>query len=106
MGYPPFRSLVQILVTDESYMKAFQVGDRVAKALKSTAAGSTGDLHVLGPAPAPIERLRGKYRVQLLLKAPAHANSAPALREAFDLLTAQRVPLGSVRVDVDPLSLL
>jgi primosomal protein N' (replication factor Y) len=106
MGYPPFRSLVQILITDESYMKAFQIGDRVGKALKTTTAGSSGELHVLGPAPAPLERLRGKYRVQLLLKALDSARSAPALREAFELLSAQKVPLTSVQVDVDPLSLL
>jgi primosomal protein N' (replication factor Y) len=104
MGYPPFRSLVQILITDESYMKAFQIGDRVGKALKT--AGSSRELHVLGPAPAPLERLRGKYRVQLLLKALDSTWTAPALREAFELLSAQKVPLTSVQVDVDPLSLL
>ena len=30
------------------------------------------DIAVLGPAPAPIARLRGKHRMQILIKAPDH----------------------------------
>ncbi len=91
MGYPPFRALVQILVVHESYMKAFEVADRVARALKGACASRAGEpLQVLGPAPAPLEKLRGKHRVQVLLKTPdagcGHEVPMASATKAFDAL--------------------
>ncbi len=107
MGYPPFRSLVQFLVANESYMKAFDLAERVARALKDACAGRPGEpLQVLGPAPAPLEKLRGKHRVQVLLKSPGASGHIPILGEAFEALAAHRVAVKDVHVDVDPLSLL
>jgi primosomal protein N' (replication factor Y) len=105
MGYPPFKSLVQILVSHESYMHAFQIGESIARQLKSRE-GDPSALHVLGPAPAPIEKLKGQYRVQLLLKASSPGSAITLLRDAFEALAAGRLPMQHVKFDVDPLSLL
>jgi primosomal protein N' (replication factor Y) (superfamily II helicase) len=108
LGYPPFRNLVQILVSDSDQAKAFRIGEKVASALKQgnqRMEGAAG-LHILGPAAAPLEKLRGKYRVQILLKLERKEDAAKALQEAFARLAAHKVPLKEVRVDVDPLSLL
>jgi primosomal protein N' (replication factor Y) len=105
MGYPPFKSLVQILVAHESYMRAFQIGERIARELKSREGGGS-TLRVLGPAPAPIEKIKGQYRVQLLLKASSPGSAIPLLRGAFQALAAGKLPMQHVKVDVDPLSLL
>jgi primosomal protein N' (replication factor Y) len=59
---------------------------------------------VLGPALAPLERLRGRTRWQLLLRAPTHQ----ALRELTVALQEASTDLGPVRVvfDVDPVSMM
>ena len=62
-------------------------------------------LSLLGPAPAPLEKLRGRFRWQLLLRAP----EVSLLRRAQARLAriAARPPGGAqVRFDVDPQSML
>src|SRR5436190_7250641 len=97
LGYPPYRHLVRLLVTAPSEREALRLLEEVRARLDGT-----GDL--LGPA--PLFRLRGKHRAQLVantdeprrLAAPAAqvlAAGAPAMRRAG--LTAV--------VDVDPQSL-
>jgi len=96
LGYPPFRHLVRILVTGSD-------PGQVQKALEEVRAGLP-NADVLGPA--PLLRLRGRHRAQLVVKTDrpralaAHAArllaaAAPAMRRAG--LTAV--------VDVDPQSL-
>jgi primosomal protein N' (replication factor Y) (superfamily II helicase) len=95
LGYPPFQHLVRVLVTSPAEASGL-------KLLEELRAGLDGDL--LGPA--PLFRLRGKYRAQLVAKtdeprrlaartARLLAAAAPAMRRAG--LTAV--------VDVDPQSL-
>jgi primosomal protein N' (replication factor Y) len=63
LGYPPFGRLVQAMVSGADAPAALAG----AQALALAAAGPDAP-EILGPAPAPISRLRGKYRFQLLLK--------------------------------------
>jgi primosomal protein N' (replication factor Y) (superfamily II helicase) len=108
LAYPPFRNLIQILVSNSDQAKAFHIAERVASALKAsiTKMGEVPHLHVLGPASAPLEKLRGKYRVQVLVKLERQADGINILKESFSYLAAHKVPLKDMRVDVDPLSLL
>ncbi|MDQ2984182.1 MAG: primosomal protein N' [Actinomycetota bacterium] len=98
LGYPPFRHLVRILVSGLE----LEPTTRLLEELKAGLAGAPGD--VLGPA--PLFRLRGRHRAQLVAKteqprrvaaraAELLAAAAPAMRKAG--LTAV--------VDVDPQSL-
>jgi primosomal protein N' (replication factor Y) len=58
---------------------------------------------ILGPAPAPLGRLRGEYRVQFFLKGPTRI----VMREALLAALATRPELRKrITVDVDPLSVL
>ena len=97
--------------------EAEAVAEQTAAALRAAAAAPARDLarsapRVLGPAPAPIERLRGRHRIQLLVKSP----SARALAEVLRAVpapprTAAATGRGrgaGVRVilDVDPASML
>jgi len=108
LGYPPFRNLIQILVSDSDQAKAFRIGEKVASALKLSKAKmeSAPNLQILGPAAAPLEKLRGKYRVQVLIKLEQRGDAMRALRESFSYLSEHKVSLKNARVDVDPLSLL
>jgi primosomal protein N' len=62
--------------------------------------------HVLGPAAAPIEKLRGNYRMQVLVKLPPGSGGISILQDCFEDLDRQKVSAAKIHVDVDPLSLL
>jgi len=108
LGYPPFTRLAQILVTHASQIGASKIGRRIAEAIKSQSQRQVPGhpLRVLGPAVAPLEKLRGKYRYQVLLKSHPGDDLAPVLQDAFAELASHRVPLKDVQVDIDSLSLL
>jgi primosomal protein N' (replication factor Y) (superfamily II helicase) len=108
LRYPPFVGLVQLLIRDRDALKAFRLGGKVADALRKAVAEARGGspTQVLGPAAAPLEKLRGEYRVQILLKAADSEAAVQLLSRAFDELQAARTSLRNVRVDVDPVSLL
>jgi primosomal protein N' (replication factor Y) len=103
LRYPPFGrlALVRIAAADEAAARA--AAARLAEAARA-AAGADGP-EVLGPAPAPIARLRGQHRFQLLLK---HAR-AEALRSVGRQLVeaAGRLPAGvRFSIDLNPLDML
>lgn len=108
MGYPPFTKLVQILISDADSAKASRTADKIADVLREKARGmeERARPRVLGPAPAPLEKLRGKYRFQILMKWPLDSDHAPLLEDCFEYLARHRVSAEGVHVDVDPLSLL
>jgi primosomal protein N' (replication factor Y) len=66
-------------------------------------ASATGGFAILGPAPAPLTRLRGEHRVQFFLK----GSHRGAMRNALKAVLSQMPELRRrVTVDVDPLSVL
>jgi primosomal protein N' (replication factor Y) len=96
LGYPPFAHLVRIVVTGPAL-------EPVVRALEEVKAG-VRDAELLGPA--PLLRLRGRYRAQLVAKTTAPRRLAS---QAARLLSAaapnmRRAGL-TVVVDVDPQSL-
>jgi primosomal protein N' (replication factor Y) len=96
MRYPPVISLVNAVVRARTF--AGDASD-IAEKLRR----SDGSLRILGPAPAPLGRLRGEYRAQVLIK----GTNRKRIREALQAALATRSDLQRrVVVDVDPLSVL
>ncbi|MCB0384788.1 MAG: primosomal protein N' [Bdellovibrionales bacterium] len=63
------------------------------------------EIQILGPAPAPIAKLRGKFRFQILIKSPDHARLAGLCRQALG--DEKWIPSGvKVLTDIDPVNLL
>ena len=108
MGYPPFQNLTQVLVSDADEGTAARAAGAIAAALKQRASSEPGERkpRVLGPAAAPIEKLRGLHRIQILLKTDPGIRVAPILEDCFAVLEKQRVVAGRIHIDIDPLSLL
>ncbi len=99
MRYPPLVSLINVVVRARTFTAAIDDADDVAQRVRRASA----DTRVLGPAPAPLGKLRGEYRAQLLLKG---ANRR-TLRETLQRALAARPELQKrTVVDVDPLSVL
>ena len=100
--YPPLSALVQILVTDREELRAAKWSERVAEAVESE---GEGRLRISGPGPAPVERIRGKWRRQLLIRSAGRRRMVEAIDRALTSL-AREVPRRALHVDVDPVSLL
>jgi primosomal protein N' (replication factor Y) len=96
-GYPPFASMVRIVVRGESDANARALAEEIARRLRAKA---TDAIRVLGPAPAPMMKLRGQYRYQIQLQSV----DGELLRNVVKTATADlKSPEGLFwTVDVDP----
>jgi primosomal protein N' (replication factor Y) len=100
MRYPPVLSLVNAVVRSRTFAGAM---DDAADVVQKVREGDERALRVLGPAPAPLGKLRGEYRAQLLIK----GNNRRKIRQALQAALASRPDLQRrMVVDVDPLSVL
>jgi primosomal protein N' (replication factor Y) len=100
MAYPPAVGLTSIVVRGRTYGQAMQDASDLAAVLQRAGKGAFA---LLGPAPAPLARLRGEYRVQMFLKTRHRAATRGAVRVALDAMPE----LGRrVTVDVDPVGML
>ena len=98
MRYPPQVAMVNVVVRGKTFDDAMATASVLADSLRD----GKGYV-VLGPAPAPLTKLRGEHRVQLFLK----GTSRKAMRESLQLaLSRQTKRSNAVAVDVDPLSML
>jgi primosomal protein N' (replication factor Y) (superfamily II helicase) len=106
MDYPPFARLVNLRLegnSEEAVRNAAQAFAAIFQNLPESSAG----VEMLGPAPCPLTRLRGKCRWQLLLKGkkwgPLHRAAKKILEKA-----EESVPLAGMRlvIDVDPVNML
>jgi primosomal protein N' (replication factor Y) (superfamily II helicase) len=101
MRYPPALSLVSAVVRAPSLARAME--DAADLVQKVRAAFSDSEVRVLGPAPAPLTKLRGEHRAQLFIKGTMRA----AMREALKAAVEERHDLRRrVTIDVDPMSVL
>jgi primosomal protein N' (replication factor Y) len=102
LHYPPFTALASILVRDRKIENAI----RWSRALEAYFAPfEKRGVKVLGPAAAPLARLRKEYRYQFLLKSPQRSALSQALSGALDFCAKKEIPEASIVVDVDPTSL-
>ena len=100
LGYPPFTHLLRVLIQGRQAQAVEAEARGVAQALKARRAGER--YRVLGPAPAPLAKLKDHWRWQVLLVGPLDD-----LLEAGHELRARRMGRGCQAVlDMDPVSLL
>lgn len=114
-GYPPFWKLCRLLVSgpleDRVRVAAELLGryleGKLVSLRSSPERAGEGAPAVLGPAPAPLSRLRGQYRWQIMLKSAGLSLLQEAVRAALEDFQRHNSSLKvSVAVDVEPLSML
>ncbi|HKQ96237.1 MAG TPA: primosomal protein N', partial [Candidatus Polarisedimenticolia bacterium] len=103
LRYPPFAALALMVFRDRSYDVAATRAGACAATLRRL--GIDG-LAVLGPAPAPLERLRGEYRVQVMLKGARRAVVRLGVEAAVEHLERAGMRPDQVTLDVDPVTTL
>ena len=104
MRYPPFVALINILIHHSEYAKAATVAAEFARLLKT--ADAERALRILGPAPAPISRIKGEHRLQVLIKTKNRRVAREALDVAMLGLKEAGYDLRMLNVEVDPVSLM
>lgn len=103
MAYPPFTSLANVIVRDTSLERAI-LWSRQLSQYFSPLDGEK--VRILGPATAPLARLKREHRFQFLLKSPRRSVLTKLLSGALAYCDAKEIPQTAVLVDMDPLSLL
>ena len=104
MHYPPFWALINLLVKHQDYSRAATVAAELARLLKL--ADTERALRILGPAPAPLARLKGEHRLQILIKTRNRRQAREALDAAMFGLREAGYDLRMITVEVDPVSLM
>ncbi|MHB9057991.1 MAG: primosomal protein N' [Bacillota bacterium] len=104
LRYPPFSRVGVVMTSGTDERAVIALAEAVSARVRQDAAPGT---EVLGPAPAPFARLRGRYRWQTLVKGGAGEDLAVLLRSAQEEARQRRGP-GELRVtvDIDPQNLL
>ncbi len=97
--YPPYTRMVQLLAQHRRRDKAESALRRLAQRLLGHPLAR--EVRIAGPAPAPLEKLRGKWRYQLLLRAASGARLRRLVRQVLEA-----APSPEVTVDVDPYDLM
>ncbi len=110
LNYPPFSSIANLSLLGNSKSKtekiAKQVKIKISDTLKKRSWGKK-DLEVLGPVEAPMAKLKGKYRQQILIKSRKHRSLNQLLKEV-EKNSAQILSSSGVRliIDVDPYQMM
>jgi primosomal protein N' (replication factor Y) len=103
MHYPPYSALANVLVRSDQLDDALQWSGILGKWFEST---RHEGVRVLGPAPAPITRLKRDYRYHFVLKSPSREKLNTTLRAMLAHAAQKKIPRTQVIVDVDALWLM
>jgi primosomal protein N' (replication factor Y) (superfamily II helicase) len=103
MRYPPFSALANVLVKSATAESAMKLAGRLGRHLEML---EGRDCSVLGPAAAPIPRLKRSYRYHFLLKAAHRSSLHKILESCREFASREKFPAAALIIDVDPQSLL
>jgi primosomal protein N' (replication factor Y) len=103
MHYPPYSALANVLIRSDKLDEALQWSGTLGKWFEQS---RHEGVRVLGPAAAPILRLKRDYRYHFVLKSPSREKLNSTLRAMLAYATRQKIPRTQVIVDVDAIWLM
>ena len=101
MHYPPFSVLANVIVKSPSAETALKLTGRLGRLLEGQ---QKSGLKLLGPAAAPIHRLKKDYRYHFLIKASRHSILREVLVSCREFARRENFPATALIIDVDPQS--
>jgi len=102
MHYPPFSGMANVLVRSEKKEMAMRMSSELALLLSP----SPEKLRVMGPAEAPVPRLKNEYRYQFLIKAASRKALNELLQRVRGFAVEHKWGATALVIDVDPLTLM
>jgi primosomal protein N' (replication factor Y) len=103
MRYPPFASLANVLIRSEDLSNAMRWAGEIGRWFEQH---QDERVRVLGPAAAPLVRLKRDYRYHFVVKSESRERMNGVLRAMLTHAATRKIPRTSIVVDVDALSLL
>ena len=104
MHYPPITALVNVIAQDEKLDQAARVAYQLGEFIKRIA--DPKKVRMLGPNAAPLARIEGRYRIQILLKASSRSILNQVVRYMTEECDRHHIPPRSVLIDVDPVNIM
>jgi primosomal protein N' (replication factor Y) (superfamily II helicase) len=102
MRYPPYSAMANLLVRNEKQEAAIEMSALLARLFIPP----PEKLKIMGPAEAPVPRLRNEHRYQFLIKAASRAALNELLQKVRRFALDQKWGATALVIDVDPLSLM
>jgi primosomal protein N' (replication factor Y) len=99
LGFPPYQRLARLLVMSSQMDRVEVAAQDFARGLKSC--GSSGE-ELLGPAPAPLFKIRGWYRWQIVLKYASPAKARKMIQKGMEGFFKEKSSRG-IRIDAQNL---
>jgi primosomal protein N' (replication factor Y) (superfamily II helicase) len=103
MHYPPYSALANVLVRSDKLDETVRWSGILGKWFESS---RHEGVRVLGPASAPITRLKRDYRYHFVLKSPSRQKLNTTLRALLAYARQQKIPRAQLIVDVDAVWLM
>ncbi|MBL9027972.1 MAG: primosomal protein N' [Myxococcales bacterium] len=103
--YPPFAKLALLRIEAIDARVAQRTAGDLARACMASAPARAGKVDVLGPSPAPLARLRARYRFRVLLRATDRGPLRACLAAVEPLLSGIDRRARAL-IDVDPVSMM
>jgi primosomal protein N' (replication factor Y) (superfamily II helicase) len=103
MHYPPYNAIANVLIRSEKLDEALTWSGEFGRWFEKT---RHEGIRVLGPAAAPIVRLKRDYRYHFILKSPSREKMNALLRAMLAEAAARKIPRTQVIVDVDAVWLM
>jgi len=102
MKYPPFAAMANILIRATKQEDALRMSTELGHHIALPAE----NIKIMGPAEAPVQRLKAEYRYQILIKSGSRKDLNALLRKAQNFARDQKWGATALVIDVDPLTLL
>jgi primosomal protein N' (replication factor Y) len=102
LRYPPYAVLANVVLRSEKQEEAMRFSTELERLLKPAPEG----VKVLGPAEAPVAKVKAEYRYQLLLKASRRTVLRDSVAQLRTYAAERSWPATSLVIDMDPLSLM
>ena len=103
-SYPPFVALASLLVHGSDLNRTRNTALELRKELDQ--ANQDRACRVLGPAPAPLSRLKGEHRIQLLVKSRSRRRLRKLIDTAAAAVTGRGHSSRSINIEIDPISIM
>jgi primosomal protein N' (replication factor Y) len=102
LRYPPFAAFANVLVRAEKQEEALRMATELGYLLNPPPDG----IRVMGPAEAPMARLRNEFRYQILLKAVKRSTLRESLRTLRTYAEKEKWRATALTIDIDPVNLM
>ena len=102
LRYPPFAAFANVVVRSEKQEDALRMATELGYLVNPAPDG----IRVMGPAEAPVARVNGEFRYQMLLKASKRSILREVLKSVRHFADKEKWNATALAIDVDPISLM